>query len=192
MKKNNRAFTLINRVGQVGPALQPCGTGSDNTPVKGHLAAFTLIELLVVVLISSILAAVAVPQYQRAAEKARMTEAIANVRTIASATQVYYLANGTYPTSITQLDIAIPYTATISLNGVTRLVTKDWAYAITGGADYAIGMATRIKPNKQYNTYFIYVPRGNPNMISCGLDAANDITQIQKQLCNELATKGTL
>ena len=54
---------------------------------------FTLIELLVVVLIVGILAAVAIPQYEAAIEKTRMTEALVNMKAIADAVQRFDQAN---------------------------------------------------------------------------------------------------
>ena len=68
---------------------------------KNH--AFTLIELLVVVLIIGILAAVALPQYRTAVEKARATEALIQARHLAEAEELYYLANGEYTTDWSKL-----------------------------------------------------------------------------------------
>ncbi len=67
--------------------------------------AFTLIELLVVVLIIGILAAVALPQYQRAVERARASEAWANLRALVTAEKVYKMANGTATSELDKLDI---------------------------------------------------------------------------------------
>ena len=70
---------------------------------------FTLIEILVAVLIIGILAAIAVPQYQKAAIKSRYMQLIVFGRAIKNAEEIYYMENGKYTKYFDVLDIRLPY-----------------------------------------------------------------------------------
>ncbi len=70
--------------------------------------AFTLIELLVVVLIIGILAAVALPQYQKAVIKSRVATILPVLKTIKEAEEVFYIENGKYTVDINSLGVQLP------------------------------------------------------------------------------------
>ena len=110
--------------------------------------AFTLIELLVVVLIIGILAAVALPQYQKTVEKSRATEAIQLLKTIDQAVDTYYLSSGEYPKNFDELSIDIPWTgrekgyASASISDVRS--NGKWSVQLEENGDWHSIIATRL------------------------------------------------
>ena len=79
---------------------------------------FTLIELLVVVLIIGILSAVALPQYTKAVEKARLSEALINAKAIEDTYKLYLLEQAGYPSSLVYLK---------DIGGATELSGGQWS-----------------------------------------------------------------
>lgn len=152
--------------------------------------AFTLIELLVVVLIIGILAAVALPQYQKAVEKSRMTEAITLVRAIANANQAPHMATGEWAnhTQLDLLDIEIPGT-NYAYDGGIRKQTKDFIYSPNGNVEDYIALAQRIPFGSRY---IIYVPQTDPGRIRCSVNSGHTPSAIQRKLCEQLDANGTL
>ena len=95
---------------------------------------FTLIELLVVVLIIGILSAVALPQYTKAVEKSRLSEAQTNISSLEKAVDMYNMAGGDTSERdlIPLLDVDFSHLPDISAGSDILYCSKTWCYGAHG------------------------------------------------------------
>ena len=99
---------------------------------------FTLIELLVVVLIIGILAAIAVPQYQKAVLKAKYRGMLPLLQTVWHAQQAYFMEHGTYAEDFKDLPVTLP-----QANLPSNKVCPEWqasSYNVIG--PYCMSLAS--------------------------------------------------
>ena len=147
---------------------------------------FTLIELLVVVLIIGILAAVALPQYQRAVEKARVAEAYVALNAISKAQEVYFAANGTYTPNLNDLDIDYPLEDVLYNGSVPAKGNKYWVFTASNsvGIQSYVAIAQRRNNAGAGAVYAVGIGLTTGKK-QCWLYAGS--TQSQRKICREWA-----
>jgi len=100
--------------------------------------AFTLIELLIVVAIIAILAAIAVPNFLEAQTRSKVPRAKADMRSLVTATEAYFVDHNRYPIPSDEAGDQIPLNAAdteVFETMTSTMITTPIAYITSRPAD---------------------------------------------------------
>ncbi|MDD6153164.1 MAG: prepilin-type N-terminal cleavage/methylation domain-containing protein [Elusimicrobia bacterium] len=136
---------------------------------KSHNKGFTLIELLVVVLVIGILASVALPQYQFAVQKARMTEALTTMKKVMDNAEMCMLSGAEMTSDGCEWFEGLEHQGSLDIgNSSAVLETKNFIYTIYYGPSvvaipkYAGNNITADTLNNA--DYWLWVVRADPTL----------------------------
>ena len=137
---------------------------------------FTLIELLVVVLIIGILAAIALPQYTKAVEKSRASEAIGYLESLAKAEILYKLNTGTFTRDIDSLDFEPKINTDLFLTAIDIPSSVS-----TTGTSFFQAHVTRKKDPETVGNLTLYTSY----QLIISIDDAGNISRVCKQISEQ-------
>ena len=149
---------------------------------------FTLIELLVVVLIIGILAATALPQYEKAVEKARLSEALQNTKILRDAIDLFLLENGGFPSS----SVCMKDVMTVELQGgewsedsSCLYITKDFNYWTPGCG--MVDLDCRIENERKDTKYTLAgIKKGDSWEMRCWTQS----NPLGRSICKSIESQG--
>ena len=128
---------------------------------------FTLLELLVVVLIIGILAAIALPQYRKAKDRAKYATIQPIVKAVGEAMERYYMANNSYPARFADIDVSLESSDIQDYHG-DDMAFFDWGFCYFDHEDgfFACDL-------EKETVAFAYVPDGQKILCASARDASS-------------------
>ena len=136
---------------------------------------FTLVELLVVVLIIGILAAVALPQYNKAVYRSKYVSLYHLIDALAKAEEAYYLENGTYTSQFDSLVLEMNGGKKDSAYPAGNVWRWDWGTCFLQGGNHAIHCT-----NEKINMGISFEL---PNEKHCRVLGTTDKTEWRNSIC---------
>lgn len=147
---------------------------------RGIKAGFTLIELLVVVLIIGVLAAVAVPRYQKAVERSRVSEAKIALKGLSTQLEAFLMSGpDNYPLDMAEIGIAVPASAHY------EYYIEEWN---GGGGEGSVALGA-FNEKKNYIVYYT-IGYGEDGKFFCVSDADDDYCAIFPGPVREIGATG--
>jgi type II secretion system protein G len=106
--------------------------------IKNGSRGFTLVELIIVIIIIGILAAVAIPKYMNAVERAKIGKAKTGLGMITKAEKMYVAENSSFSTDTANGGALDKYVEMTDMNA-----DADWGYVIAGTTAAFTATATK-------------------------------------------------